>query len=377
MSARDTQSTNVRVGIFLAIGLAIAATAILALGSKSGLLEGKATLYVHFADINGLVAGAPVRLAGLDVGTVQRIEFPDDPGKTEAQVTLSVKSKYLPRIRRDSVAFVDSKGLLGDKIINISLGSVKTEQLKDGDTLRTKQAPSLDHLATQVGEAVEGITELTHTANTAIQQLSNEQMRGDISRISGSIANILEQVERGEGLAHDVLYDPKFSKVVVDTVTDARATMASARNAIERADRTMAAVESGDGMAHELLFGENGKQTMAKLRETADTIAAIVGAVRDGDGLLHGLVYEPENARALSELSQAATRINTIVGDVQKGRGTLGGLAVDPSVYEDLKSVLGNVERNVLLKALIRFTIKQGDIQRPANLRVEKVPPAE
>jgi phospholipid/cholesterol/gamma-HCH transport system substrate-binding protein len=114
---------------------------------------------------------------------------------------------------------------------------------------------------------------------------------------------------------------------------------------------------------------------MAKLQQTADTLAGIVGAVRDGDGLLHGLVYDPQNAKALRELSEAATRINSIIGDVQKGRGTLGGLAVDPSVYEDLKSVLGNVERNVLLKALIRFTIKQGDIERPANLRVQEAPP--
>jgi phospholipid/cholesterol/gamma-HCH transport system substrate-binding protein len=374
---RDARATNLRVGVFLAIGLLVAAAAIFLLGSKNGLFEGRSTLYVHFADINGLVAGAPVRLAGLDVGTVQNIEFPDDPNKTEAEVTLSVKTKYLPRIRQDSVAIVDSKGLLGDKIINISMGSASSAAMPDGGTLRTKAAPSLDHLATQVGEAVDGITALTHTANTAIKQLSNEQMRKDISRISGSIANILEEVERGDGLAHGLIYDPKFSSAVLDTIGDARATMGGVRSTIERVDRTLAAVETGDGMAHELLYGESGKQTMAKLRETADTIAAIVGAVRDGDGLLHGLVYEPENAKALSELSQAATRINSIMGDVQKGRGTLGGLAVDPSVYEDLKSVLGNVERNVLLKALIRFTIKQGDIERPANMRVERMPPGD
>jgi len=371
---RNARATNVRVGLFLGFGLLVTAVASFALGSKNGLFEGKSTLYVHFADISGLVPGAPVRLAGLDVGSVQHIEFPDDPNKTEAEVTLSVKSKYMPRIRHDSVAIVDSKGLLGDKIINISLGSPKSAAMADGGTLKTKQAPSLDHLATQVGEAVDGITKLTHTADTAIQQLSNEQMRKDISRISGSIANILEEVERGDGLAHGLLYDPKLTQAVLDTIGDARATMTGLRSAIERVDRTVAAVEHGDGMAHELLYGEQGKQTMAKLRETADTIAAIVGAVRDGDGLLHGLVYEPENARALSELSQAATRINQVVGDVQKGRGTLGGLAVDPSVYEDLKSVLGNVERNVLLKALIRFTIKEGDIERPANLRLEKTP---
>ena len=64
------------------------------------------------------------------------------------------------------------------------------------------------------------------------------------------------------------------------------------------------------------------------------------------------------------------------MANLEKGRGTVGGLMVDPSVYEDLKTILGNVQRNVLLKALIRFTIKQGDIERPAHLRTRRVPEA-
>lgn len=372
---RDARSTNIRVGVFLLAGILVAAGAVFALGSKNGLFEGKGTLYVYFADINGLVDGAPVRLAGLDIGTVRSIRFPEDPRQTKARVELSIKSKYLPRIHKDSVAIVDSKGLLGDKIINITMGSPGSPELGDGGTLKTKDGLSLDHLTSQVGEALDAITALTRTADTAIKELTSEQMRGDIARMTTSVANILEEVERGNGLAHGLIYDPKYNDAVQGTLTDARATMGSMRSAIERMDRTLAAVETGDGMAHELLFGESGKETMAKLQQTADTLAAIVGAVQNGDGLLHGLVYDPQNAKALRELSEAATRMNSIIGDVQKGRGTLGGLAVDPSVYEDLKSVLGNVERNVLLKALIRFTIKQGDIERPANLRVQEAPP--
>ena len=57
-----------------------------------------------------------------------------------------------------------------------------------------------------------------------------------------------------------------------------------------------------------------------------------------------------------------------MMAEIEKGRGTIGGLMVDPSVYEDLKTILGNVKRNVLLKALIRFTINTGDIERPSQL---------
>jgi phospholipid/cholesterol/gamma-HCH transport system substrate-binding protein len=43
-------------------------------------------------------------------------------------------------------------------------------------------------------------------------------------------------------------------------------------------------------------------------------------------------------------------------------------LLVDPSVYEDMKTVLGNIERNLVFKALVRMTIKEDGMQRPAKL---------
>lgn len=58
-------------------------------------------------------------------------------------------------------------------------------------------------------------------------------------------------------------------------------------------------------------------------------------------------------------LAEFADRLNRVSTDVERGRGTLGGLIVDPSVYENMKTVLGNIERNVLLKAAIRWTIKE------------------
>jgi phospholipid/cholesterol/gamma-HCH transport system substrate-binding protein len=54
-----------------------------------------------------------------------------------------------------------------------------------------------------------------------------------------------------------------------------------------------------------------------------------------------------------------------IVADVKAGKGTLGALLVDPSVYEDLKLVLGNVERNKALRALVRYSIRRDGAQPP------------
>ncbi|MFI5306975.1 MAG: MlaD family protein [Polyangiales bacterium] len=372
---RASPAQNVRVGLFLVAGLIVGAIAIFAIGEKSGLFEGKTKIYIYFDDISGLVEGAPVRLAGLDVGTVAKIEFPERLERRQARVTVSIKDKFMHRIRVDSVALIDSKGLLGDKIINVTLGSPTKPELAAGGVLKTRTAPSIEHLASSIDEAITSITAVAKSADTAIGRLTTEQVRGDITRITASTANILEQVERGDGFAHRALYDKKYGDEVEGILLDTRAALSRLRDAVGRIDRTLAAVEHGDGTAHELVYGQTGKQTMNDLHEAASELSEVVHQVRDGNGLLHGLIFDPDNARMVTELDQAATRLNHVMGEIEKGRGTIGGLVVDPSVYEDLKSVLGNVERNVLLKALIRFTIKENDITRPADLKVTPVRP--
>src|SRR5438552_1101570 len=145
-------------------------------------------------------------------------------------------------------------------------------------------------------------------------------MRTDVGRITASTANILQQVERGDSFAHRVFYDPKYGDEVEGILVDARNAVGRVRIAIDRIDRAIAAVEQGDGMAHEVIYGESGKSTMAALRDVSNSLSEIAHEVRDGDGLLHGLIFERQNARALEELNQASERLNHIMGEIEKGR---------------------------------------------------------
>jgi phospholipid/cholesterol/gamma-HCH transport system substrate-binding protein len=72
-----------------------------------------------------------------------------------------------------------------------------------------------------------------------------------------------------------------------------------------------------------------------------------------------------------------------IVADVRAGKGTIGALLVDPSVYEDVKMLLGNVERNKTLRALVRYSIKRDEkapsveVVDPSPAPADKVKTAE
>lgn len=355
---------ELRAGLFVAVGLLVLTGAIFMLGSKNALFVRTMTLFVHFKDINGLVVGAPVRLAGLDVGTVAAISFPADLHDKEARVRLAVRNTYRDRLRTDSRAFIDSSGLLGDKIINISVGDPSKPQLADGATLATGETLSFEAVSTLLHEAITSIKGVTDEARSVLTGLRGDHVAEDLSRITSSFADILEQVKSGNGPAHRLIYDERAGEELSAMVTDARGVAEKANRAMGRIEGVMAEIEKGDGSLHKLVYEKDVANAVAQLGAAAGEIESVVREVRDGHGLVHALIYDRGQADVVRELGEMSVTLNRMVQEIDKGRGTLGALVKDPSVYEDLKTLLGNIQRNVLFKALVRFTIEEEGLRR-------------
>lgn len=364
----DDKSNVIRVGVFLAVGIGIVVFAVLMLGEKRGFFDSKTRLYVNFDNINGLVPSAPVRLAGLDVGTVEKIEFEEDLNKREARVELAIKDEFMGRIRADSMAIIDSKGLLGDKIVNVSIGSQAQPQLQEGDTLKARQSVSIEAIAAKAEAAITSISEATESAKLILGEIASEQTRQDLRRIVHSTAAVMEQVEKGDGLAHRLFYDDEYADKVAGILDETQLTLTHIRGTVAHMESIASSVRNGDGTLHDLVYEKTGAQALAEMRAASAELAALLHAVREEPGFLHSLIYDEDNGELMKQWTEISERMNRITAEMEKGRGTIGGLLVDPSVYEDMKTILGNVERNVLLKALIRYTIKEGDIVRPASM---------
>lgn len=371
---KDKQNA-LRVGIFMTVGFAVLALAVFLLGQKGGLFTAKSTLKAYFADINGLVVGAPVRLGGLDVGRVSKITFADDLRERKAEVELTIQDRFLPRVRSDSRAFIDSKGLLGDKLVNVTIGSAESAPLKEGDTIATRKALSIEELAQKVDEAVDSIAHITKQAGAVLDTLAADETRADIQRMVHSTAAVMEGVESGDGVVHRLIYDDGYADDVAGLLGEAHGSMRALRGAVEHVQSVAGAVQHGQGTLHQLIYGEDGAAAMNDLRSAADELAQLVRAVRTEPGMLHTLIYDDASGNMLKDWNEFSARVNRISRSVEQGRGTVGGLLVDPSVYEDLKSVLGNIERNVIFKALVRYTIKEDDLQRPALMPKKKDKP--
>jgi phospholipid/cholesterol/gamma-HCH transport system substrate-binding protein len=360
------QTMHVRVGLFVLLALGVLIVTVFVLGQQSSMFTSKTRLYTSFKDINGLIVGAPVRLAGIDVGRVTAISFSDDLSRADARVELAIEDDYMERVRQDSRAFIDSKGLLGDKIVNISVGSPRSPQLKEGQYVQPGEGVSFEGLAKQVESTAAAIGNAATEAQGAVSNLASPEITDNLRRITGSLASILEAVERGDGLAHQMLYDPAYAERTSTILNNLAATSARARNASGRIDEILAQIETGPGTLNALVYGEDGAAALAELRRAASGVAEVTDHLNNGPGLAHTLLRDPAGRELMHDFAEFADRLNRISIDIERGRGTLGALIVDPSVYEDLKKVLGNIERNVLFKALIRMTIKNDGIQRPA-----------
>jgi phospholipid/cholesterol/gamma-HCH transport system substrate-binding protein len=359
----------IRMGVFLTVSVALLLGAIILLGRSQTLFAHRARLQTAFENTSGLVVGAPVRLAGVDIGIVESIRFDKDLRQKSVHVTLVVDRRYLDRVRDDSVARLSSKGLLGDMIINISVGSAEATPLRDGGTLRSQESEGLTEVVTSLQDGITQIRALSATAQERIEHLITDDVARDLGRIAHATADVAEHVQSGGGLAHALIYQPKLARDTAGLVGDARRVASSAQAVLDGVDRLVAEVEHGSGSLHGLVYRDDAGTLMASLSKTVADLDGLLAEVRGGKGLLHSLVYERDRGELLDNLTALSTTLRRLGDEVQQGKGTVGALLKDPSVYEDLKTILGNIERNKLLRAIIRMEIKNDGLRASDPIR--------
>jgi phospholipid/cholesterol/gamma-HCH transport system substrate-binding protein len=155
---------QLKVGLMILVALGILGVAIYKLGQAANLFSRRYELVAYLPNASGLRTGGTVFVAGQFAGTIKSIEFlPVDNDTTRnLRLRLAVDQGLQSQIRGDSRARVRTLGLLGDKVVDISIGTPKYQPLKSGDTITV--APSLDYEAVlaQAAGAVDDMVGLTH-----------------------------------------------------------------------------------------------------------------------------------------------------------------------------------------------------------------------
>ena len=383
---RSELGRKLRVGVFVLVALTAFLAMIYALGAKSRLFEAKYTIHAEFSEVGGLAEGATVRLAGVQIGRVAGVELPSQPGG-KVRVDLSIAKQFTDRVRKDSVARIETQGLLGDKIIEITVGTAGAPPIKPGDVIASKDPADLGQVVSQGAQTVKDVAAVASSLRETAEAFQKSRVIEDAGaavattrKVTDQIARIVNEVERGKGWANALIYQEpvalkQLNAIVASTqklldrvergegaagVLTSDQSTASARRLVAAMDRLARAVEQPEegGLLPGLLLDPKNKSVLEDLRVVARNFRDVSDRLAGGRGTLGALVKdepgEPGIRQASQDLQVAMANLREITAKINEGEGTVGALIADPTVYERLVTILDGASRSRLLRGLLR-----------------------
>ncbi|MFO0593026.1 MAG: MlaD family protein [Polyangiaceae bacterium] len=360
------RTSDVKVGIFVFVGIVMTGLVIFLIGDERRLFSSAVMFHTKFSDVQGLKEGAPIRMGGIDIGHVDEVGYGKDPGDTTIYVTLSIVRGEAGRIKRDSVVKIATKGLLGDKMIEITKGQAPESIPAGGEIVGEEPGDMFGKVGGLAGKADVTMTNIERLSS----ELANEDLHRDLRQTVASANTLLKGVNDGDGYAKRLLVDKNESERISHLVANLDRTSAEMTSTLRALNGILGRVESGPGFAHDVIYGAGPTKEISQFGAAAQEVASTLKGIRESDSFVHDAMYggKGNGAEALANVTAMTGDLRAIVADMRKGKGTVGALLVDPSVYEDLKGVLGNVQRNDVLRALVRYSIKEDEQKKPPTV---------
>ena len=384
---RSELGRKLRVGIFVIASLVAFLAMIYALGAKSRLFEAKYTIHAEFTEVGGLSEGATVRLAGVQIGRVSGVELPSQPGG-KVRVNLSIAKRFSDRVRKDSVARIETQGLLGDKIVEITVGTPAAAPVQNDEVIASKDPADLGQMVSQGAQMVKDVAAVAATLRETAEGLKQSRILDEAGatmanarKVTVQIARIVNEVEHGKGWANVLVYQEPTAlrqlngliattQRVLDRVdrgegaagvlTSDQSTAAARRlvAAMDRFARTIQQPGDDAGILPALMFDPKYKGVLEDLRLVARNLREVSDRLVGGKGTLGALVKdepgEPGIRQASQDLQAAMANLRQITEKINEGEGTVGALIADPTVYERLVTILDGASRSRLLRGLLR-----------------------
>lgn len=224
--------TQIKVGVFLASGIAVLLTTIFMLGSNKSLFQEVIKVRSYFDSVQGLNKGAVVSLAGVKVGNINQVSF--DENRNLVEIVAIIDAEYKKKIKKDSRVEIRTQGALGDKFLYITPGTVASDVISNNDELASDYGNDILAVLSKRGSESENlfdilkdIKKITHalaennkvgritnnldkvTVNLAqiTEQLNKTVKSGSIDRSATKLEKILDKVDRGEGTLGALIND--------------------------------------------------------------------------------------------------------------------------------------------------------------------------
>jgi phospholipid/cholesterol/gamma-HCH transport system substrate-binding protein len=373
--AKTQKKKSIRVGLLVTASLFILMLFLFFIGSEQKIFARKNEYEVRLSNVTGLAEGAPVRMAGVTIGVIRDIKLPQDPKQKEVEIQLMVDRKFAERIRTDSRVRLKKLGLLtGDSYIEVTLGSPRFPALEPGAVIPSARQTDVEALISSGEDLVDNFVQISYSLKNILQRIDRgEGLLGELTtapeskqRITDTVLTtlnktnaILGHVESGKGVVGKLVYDDAYANQLMGSLGSAANSLQTITADVEKG------FASNQGLVPALLNDVTAKQrvyeTVDNLRTTSANLAAFTAAAQTGEGLIPRLLHDKVYAdQALAEFTTLVQQLNVTVAKINNAEGTAGKLIADPSLYESVNDILIGINESKLLRWLIRNRQQSG-----------------
>jgi len=219
-------SRAARLGAFIVATLAILVAGVFVIGGKQYLFSSTYRLKTQFDNVAGLDAGGDVRVGGVHSGTVRSIVLPHKPGE-KVTVIMDLGTSTHEIIKQDSVATIETEGLLGNQFLAISFGTAGSGDVRDGDTIVSQ--PPLE-----MADLLEKTSGILNSSQQAIQ---------NATRATANLQSISAKIDGGQGTAGALINDKQLYNNLEQTTGAMRDTMVQAQAGVTDFQENMEAMK--------------------------------------------------------------------------------------------------------------------------------------
>jgi phospholipid/cholesterol/gamma-HCH transport system substrate-binding protein len=324
---RSLALSELRIGALTVTALVIGATVIFMLGSRSGFFWQYYHLKTRFAEVPGLKVGAPVRVAGIEAGSVSAITL----AATGVDVEFVVSRALRSRITAASAASLGSLGLLGQTTLDVR-PSATGEPIPEWGYVASGR--SVGQLSSAADSATASLDELTRLLQglrrgegTIGRLLRDEQLYKEVQAMVSASEAVVARIRDGQGTLGKLVSDPSVYAELDGSLT--------------RLNALLGRVEAGEGSLGRLVKDD---RLVKSLTSASDKLDGVATRLSEGEGtagklLTDGAMYDRLNA--------VAERLDRLLARLEQGEGTFGQLLQDRQLYENMN------EATIELRALV------------------------
>lgn len=245
-----------RLGIFVFLGTVLLVFSILLIGNKDSLFVSTLQVKTYFQSVQGLKAGAPVRLSGYDIGNVSQITLVPD-GSGQVEVVMNIQKELAQFIRIDSEASIETEGLVGKKIIIITAGTKDMAPIQEFGIIKSEDPISISEIFNETKDVMKYLNEITK-----------------------EFSEIVAKINQGEGTIGRLVNDEELYESTVKITNTA--------------DKSLKQINKRFEEVSEIIVGLSGsyESIVMNIDSTIIDVKHLISKVEKGEGVLGALVSD-------------------------------------------------------------------------------------